>query len=74
MDEGPSAPAELLPATHRFGFRHFRMNWPVPAPREHRLISRARDAHGMQPTEAEASRYKATPWENNGQVVRRIRL
>ena len=74
VDEGPFAPAELLPATHRFGFRHFRMNWPVPAPGEHRLISRARDAHGMQPTEAEASRYKATPWENNGQVVRRIRL
>ena len=74
VDEGPFAPAELLPATHRFGLRHFRMDWPAAAPGEHRLVSRARDARGAQPTEEEASRYKATPWENNGQVVRRIRL
>ena len=74
VDEGPFAPAELLPATHRFGFRHFRMDWPAPAPGEHLLVSRARDVRGVQPTEDEASRYKATPWENNGQVVRRIRL
>ena len=39
-------------------------------PGEHRLVSRARDGRGLQPTEAEASRYRATPWENNGQVVR----
>ena len=74
VDEGPFAPAELLPATHVFGLRHFRMDWPAAAPGEHRLVSRARDARGAQPTEEEASRYKATPWENNGQVVRRIRL
>ena len=74
VDEGPFAPAELLPATHRFGLRHFRMDWPAPAPGEHLLVSRARDVRGVQPTEDEASRYKATPWENNGQVLRRIRL
>ncbi len=74
VDEGPFAPAELLPVTHVFGLRHFRMDWPAAAPGEHRLVSRARDARGAQPTEEEASRYKATPWENNGQVVRRIRL
>lgn len=74
VDDGPFRPAELLPASHRFGFRHFRTDWPSPAPGEHRLVSRARDAGGAQPTDEEASRYKATPWENNGQVVRRIRL
>ena len=74
LDDGSFQPAELLPATHRFGFRHFRLDWPSPAPGEHRLVSRARDAGGVQPTEEEASRYKATPWENNGQVVRRIRI
>ncbi len=74
VDGGPFQPAELLPAPHRFGFRHFRMNWPSPDRGEHLLVSRARDAGGAQPTEEEASRYKATPWENNGQVVRRIRL
>ena len=74
LDGGAFQPAELLPAVHRFGFRHFRLGWPAPAPGEHRLVSRARDAGGVQPTEEEASRYKATPWENNGQVVRRIRV
>lgn len=74
VDGKPFEGAELLPTTHRFGFRHFRLDWPSPAPGEHRLVSRARDAGGVQPTEEEASRYKATPWENNGQVVRRIRL
>ena len=72
LDEDSFQPAELLPAAHRFGFRHFRLGWPSPAPGEHRLVSRARDARGVQPTEEEASRYKATPWENNGQVARRI--
>ena len=74
LDGGSFQPAELLPAAHRFGFRHFRLGWPAPAPGEHRLVSRARDAGGIQPTEEDASRYKATPWENNGQVVRRIRV
>ena len=74
VDGAPFQAAEVLPVAHRFGFRHFRMDWPAPAPGAHILVSRAHDAHGEQPTEAEASRYKATPWENNGQVVRRIRL
>ena len=74
VDDARFRQAELRPATHRFGFRHFRLDWPAPAPGEHRLVSRARDARGVQPTEEEASRYKATPWENNGQVVRRIRI
>ena len=74
VDEGPFVPADLRSAAPRFGFRHFRMDWPPPAAGEHRLVSRARDAGGVQPTEEEASRYKATPWENNGQVIRRIRL
>lgn len=74
IDDRSFVPAQLLPAAHPHGFRHFRLDWPFPAPGEHRLVSRAQDAGGWQPNEAEASRYKATPWENNGQVVRRIRL
>ena len=74
VDGGALAPAELEPAAHRYGFRRFRRRWAEPAPGEHRLVSRARDGRGLQPTEAEASRYRATPWENNGQVVRRLRL
>lgn len=74
VDGGPFRPSELRPAAHRFGFRHFQTDWQAPAPGEHRIVSRARDARGLQPTEEEASRYKATPWENNGQVVRRVRI
>ena len=74
VDDGPFVPAALRPAASPFGFRHFRVDWSSPAAGEHRLVSRARDASGLQPTEEEASRYKATPWENNGQVVRRIRI
>ena len=74
VDDRPFRQAELLPAAHPFGFRHFRTDWRSPAPGEHRIVSRARDPRGLQPSEEEASRYKATPWENNGQVVRRIRV
>lgn len=74
VDADSFRPVELLPVAHRYGFRHFQARWTSPAPGEHRLVSRAADAHGLQPTEAEASRYKATPWENNGQVIRRIVL
>ncbi len=74
VDEGPWRATELAPGAHRFGFRHFALDWRAPAPGEHTLVSRARDARGLQPTEAEASHRKATPWENNGQVARRIRI
>ena len=74
VDGGPWEPAELLPARHAHGFRHFRVRWPAPGLGEHHLVSRAADARGVQPTDADASRYKATPWENNGQVIRRIVL
>ena len=74
VDGGPFQPTKILPSAHRFGLRRFVMDWPFAAPGEHQLVSRARDAGGVQPTETEASRYKATPWENIGQVVRRIRL
>ncbi len=74
VDDAPFRDAELLPAAHRFGFRRFRMDGPAPPPGAHRIVSRAHDDRGVQPTEEEASRYKATPWENNGQVTRRIHI
>ncbi len=74
VDAAPFRPTELETTRHRFGFRRFAHRWPEPPPGPHELVSRARDASGLQPTGAEASRYRATPWENNGQVVRRLRL
>jgi DMSO/TMAO reductase YedYZ molybdopterin-dependent catalytic subunit len=72
IDEGPFAPAAVAPRKSRFAWTSFRLKWEEPAPGRHRLVSRARDAKGSQPTEEEASRFKATPWENDGQVVREI--
>ena len=74
VDDGPWRRADLAPSEPRYGLLHFSLPWPAPTPGAHTLISRARDARGLQPTEAEASHRKATPWENNGQVLRRIRL
>ena len=74
VDDGPWRRADLAPSEPRYGLLHFSLPWPAPTSGAHTLISRARDARGLQPTEAEASHRKATPWENNGQVLRRIRL
>jgi DMSO/TMAO reductase YedYZ molybdopterin-dependent catalytic subunit len=72
IDDGPFEPARVEPRNSRFAWTSFRSSWKSPAPGRHRLVSRARDAKGSQPTEEEASRFKATPWENDGQVVREI--
>jgi hypothetical protein len=72
IDEGPFEPALVEPRNSRFAWTSFRSSWKSPAPGRHRLVSRARDAKGSQPTEEEASRFKATPWENDGQVVREL--
>ena len=74
FDHAPFRPAHLLPTAHPFGLRHFRIAWPAPAPGDHRLTARAVDGGGPQRTAEEASRYKATPWENDGQVTRRLRI
>ena len=74
LDDADFRPALLTPTEHPYGLRRFHLPWPDPAPGDHRLTSRAADAGGLQPTAEAASRYKATPWENNGQVTRRLRL
>lgn len=72
IDDGPFASALVEPRKSRFAWTSFRLRWESPAPGRHRIVSRARDTRGSQPTEEEASRFKATPWENDGQVVREI--
>lgn len=74
FDDTDHRPALVTPTDHPYGLRHFHLPWPDPAPGDHRLTSRAADASGLQPTAEAASRYKATPWENNGQVTRRLHL
>lgn len=74
IDDGAFTPAALEPAGSRYDWTRFSMSWQTPSPGEHVLVSRARAGEQVQPTESEASELKATPWENDGQVPRRIRL
>lgn len=74
LDDGAFRPAVLTPTDHRYGLRRFHAPWPTPAPGGHTLTSRAADAAGVQPTAEESTRYKATPWENDGQVTRRLHI
>jgi len=74
IDDGSFQPAELKRPGSRFAWTRFRVEWEAATPGRHRLVSRARDDEGVQPTTEAASRYKATPWENDGQVVREIEI
>jgi hypothetical protein len=72
IDEGIWEPASLEQALSPYDWIRFTLPWVLPSPGEHRLVSRARAGTRIQPTEAESSELKATPWENDGQFARRI--
>lgn len=74
IDDGPFVPAELERSGSRYAWTPFRREWTRPEKGRHRLVSRAVDASHIQPTMEDASMYKATPWENDGQVVREIEI
>lgn len=74
IDDGAFRPASLAPSSSPHAWVPFTLQWRAPEPGRHRLVSRARDVHGVQPTAEEAARFKATPWENDGQVVREIEI
>ena len=74
VDDGPFRSTELSPPGSPYGWTPFRWEWRPVTSGKHRIVSRATDARGTQPSAAEASRYKATPWENHGQVVREIEI
>ncbi|HSF17039.1 MAG TPA: molybdopterin-dependent oxidoreductase [Vicinamibacteria bacterium] len=73
IDDGPFRGAQIEPASP-YAWSAFHLEWTDASRGSHRLLSRARGGSGVQPTEDEDLRYKATPWENNGQVVRVIEL
>ncbi len=74
IDEGGWQPAVLENGSSAYDWVRFALDWPSPPLGEHALVSRARAGADLQPTDAEASELKATPWENDGQVLRRIVL
>lgn len=74
IDDAPYREAQWWGPRSRHGWALFRSRWESPRPGPHRLVSRVSDAREIQPSADEASRFKATPWENNGQVERKIVL
>jgi hypothetical protein len=74
IDEGSWEPATLQRGSSPYDWIRFTLAWPSPSPGEHVVVSRARAGGRIQPTEAESSELKATPWENDGQFPRRIVL
>jgi DMSO/TMAO reductase YedYZ molybdopterin-dependent catalytic subunit len=74
IDGGSWEPATLESGSSPYDWIRFTLAWPSPSAGEHVLVSRARAGDRIQPTESEASDLKATPWENDGQVARRIVL
>ncbi len=74
IDERGWEAAALEHSASRYDWARFSLPWRSPTPGEHVLVSRAIAGSRVQPTEAEASALKATPWENDGQVERRIVL
>jgi DMSO/TMAO reductase YedYZ molybdopterin-dependent catalytic subunit len=74
VDGGSWLRADVESGDSRYDWVRFSRAWPSPAPGEHMLVSRARAGRLLQPTEEEASALKATPWENDGQFPRRIRV
>jgi hypothetical protein len=74
IDDGNWEPADVERGSSTFDWLRFSLAWRSPSPGEHVLVSRARAGSRIQPTETEASELKATPWENDGQLERRIVL
>jgi DMSO/TMAO reductase YedYZ molybdopterin-dependent catalytic subunit len=74
VDGGGWQAAALERGSSPYDWTRFTLPWRSPSPGEHVLVSRARAGSRIHPTEEEASDLKATPWENDGQMSRRIVL
>ena len=74
VDDGSWQSAALERGSSPYDWTRFTLPWRSPSPGEHVLVSRARAGARVQPTESEAADLKATPWENDGQMSRRIVL
>ena len=75
IDDGPWLPATIDRTEEApFAWRIWHMDWPNPAPGEHRVTSRAIDtAGGIQPAMDDPwITGKHTYWESNGQVTRTV--
>ncbi|MFN8009636.1 MAG: sulfite oxidase [Terriglobia bacterium] len=74
IDGGPWRTASLDKGSTPYSWKLFTYTWQDSQPGEHAIVSRAIDATGrIQPTEQELES-KKTRWENNAQLVRRVRI
>jgi DMSO/TMAO reductase YedYZ molybdopterin-dependent catalytic subunit len=82
VDDGPWMPARLdrpRPGSRRrsrFAWTFWTFRWGRPAAGEHRIRSRAFDVDGnvQPPPDDPYLAAKATFWESNGQITRRVRI
>jgi hypothetical protein len=74
IDEGPWVPVTFDKTNTQFGWKLFSYNWESATPGEHTLVSRATDASGVQPTQAELTATKKTFLEDNSQFPRKVMI
>ena len=77
IDDGPWRPATLTTGKgEAFAWVFWEADWGTPTPGEHGVTSRATDAAGnVQPAPDDPFLAgKATYWESNGQITRRVRI
>jgi DMSO/TMAO reductase YedYZ molybdopterin-dependent catalytic subunit len=77
IDGGPWMSATLTEGTTSgFAWRFWTLDWGLPSPGEHSIVSRAVDMDGnVQPAPSDPPiATKRTYWESTGQITRRVRI
>lgn len=77
IDDGPWHPATLTEGEgSQYAWVFWNFDWETPAPGEHMVTSRATDVDGnVQPSpDDELLAGKATYWESNGHITRRVSI
>jgi len=74
IDGGPWQAATIDPASSKYSWKLFTLDWANPSPGEHTLVSRVIDANGQVQATPEEMPEKPTRWENHAQFTRRIMI
>ncbi|MDQ3466626.1 MAG: molybdopterin-dependent oxidoreductase, partial [Chloroflexota bacterium] len=76
IDDEPWQPATLTEEGGEFAWTFWTVDWGTPTPGEHTITSRAIDESGdvQSAPDDPLLAGKATFWESNGQITRRVRI
>ena len=74
IDDGPWLTAEMNPGNTQYSWKLFSLEWPNPAPGEHRMVSRVTDINGNVQATQEELPEKVSYWEDFGQFVRTVTI